>query len=40
MTVKSIGNGFFECRSDDHVGVGASPEEARLNWYNAQVVII
>jgi hypothetical protein len=40
MTTQPIGNGFFECRSDDHVGVGASEAEAYLNWYNTQVVII
>lgn len=31
--IKSIGNGFYECRSADCVGVGASEKEAYLNWY-------
>ncbi len=42
MTTKSIGNGFFECRSENCVGVGASAQEAYLNWAATQsnVVII
>lgn len=35
-TTSEIGGGFFECRSKDCVGVGASEREAYLNWYTTQ----
>jgi len=35
-TTSEIGGGFFECRSEDCVGVGASPEEAHINWLMTQ----
>jgi hypothetical protein len=35
-TTKEIGGGFFECRGEDCVGVGASPEEAHIVWLMTQ----
>lgn len=40
MTTRSIGNGFFECRSENCVGVGASEAEAYLNWVTTQSDVV
>lgn len=40
MDIRPIGDGFFECRSDACVGVGASREEAYLNWYMSQLDVV